>query len=71
MLKIFFFVFYKNPKQNPGCIAVTAIQNLKSIFSLERGRGLGAVTYVDSARYVGLRACLFYKYIGQALKNAS
>ena len=41
MLKIFFFVFYKiaiqfcsNAKQNPGCIAVTAIQNFKSIFSL-------------------------------------
>ena len=42
MLKIFFFVFYKiaiqfcgNAKQNPGCIAVTAFQNFKSIFSLE------------------------------------
>ena len=36
-----FFVFYKiaiqicsNAKQNPGCKAVTPIQNLKSIFSL-------------------------------------
>ena len=44
MLKIFFFVFYKiaiqfcgNAKQNPGCIAVTAIQNFKSIFSLVLG----------------------------------
>ena len=41
MLKIFFFAFYKiaiqycgNAKQNPCCIAVTAIQNLKSIFTL-------------------------------------
>ena len=61
-------------KQNPGCIAVTAIQNLKSIFSLERTWSWTwgcDFTYVDSARYVGLRACLFYKYIGQALKNAS
>ena len=38
---LFFFVFYKiaiqycgNAKQNPCCIAVTAIQNLKSIFTL-------------------------------------
>ena len=46
MLKIFFFVFYKiaiqfcgNAKQNPGCIAVTAIQNFKSIFSLVNNVG--------------------------------
>ena len=31
--------FCGNAKQNPGCIAVTAIQNLKSIFSLAISRG--------------------------------
>ena len=50
-----FFVFYKtavqfwgNAKQNPGCIAVTAIQNMKSIFSL------GLVTQVFMFRAVGV-----------------